>query len=430
MMRRTITVEFDNGVSAVEASMERKEIIGTGALGQWTSASRNDGSNFRTNMVTLAQYDDAMAGGNNAIGLSATWACVNLIAGTIGSLPLMVYRTDARGVRTVAKDHPLYFVLHDSPNFDQSRLDFWEVMAAAIELQGNAFAAIERRGNGVVYSLTPIRPDVVTVRRKTSGFLEYEWSEDGKRVVRNVGEVLHIRGPMGSALGGVSTLATCRKAFASAMAADNAARSMFSNGLRPSGVLSTDASISLTKEQRAEFNEYLGENFAGSINSGRPMLLDRGMKWEQINITPEDAQMLDSRKFGGEEICRIFGVPPVMIGYGDKTSNWGTGVEQQMLIFKQMTLSRRLQRIEQALMKQLLTPADKASGITVEFNLEGLLRGDSEGRASFYQTMTGIGAMTINEVRAKENLPPVPGGEVARMQMQNVPITQAGEEDQ
>jgi HK97 family phage portal protein len=408
--------------------LERKEIIGTGALGAWASGgvSRQDGNNFRTNQVTLAQYSDYLAS-TSPTGLSATWACVGLIAGTGASLPCMVYRT-VNGVRELARNHPLYYVLHDSPNFDQTALDFWEFMLASIELQGNAYATIERRGDGSVYSLTPVRPDLVTVRRKSNGMLEYTWTDSGEKQTRDVADVLHIRGPMGSALGGVSVLSACRSVFAGAMSAESAARNTFANGMRPSGVLSTDPTISLTKEQRAEFNEYLQENFQGSMNAGRPMLLDRGMKWQQLNITPEDAQMLESRKFSGEEICRIFGVPPAMVGYGDKSSNWGTGKEVDVLGFQKFTLRRRLKRVEQAVQKQLLTAADRVAGITIEFNMEALLRGESEARASFYQTMTQIGAYTINEVRALENLPPVPGGDVARMQMQNVPITEAGNE--
>lgn len=425
-LSRQAAQAYDRRAVWAGPQLEQKEIIGSGAIGEWAGGgvSRQDSSNFRTNMVTLAQYEDS-AISVNALGLSATWACVNLLAGTIASLPLMVYRT-INGVREVDRNHPLFYVLHDSPNFDQTAFAFWELQSAAIELQGNAYAAIERRGDGSVYSLTPIRPDLVTVRRRTNGFLEYTWSEDGRPQKRDVANVLHIRGAMGNALGGVSALTASRAVFSGALSAENAARSTFANGMRPSGVLSTDASVSLTTPQKVELNEYLAEKYQGSINSGRPLLLDRGMKWQQINITPEDAQMLESRKFSGEEICRVFGVPPVMVGYGDKSSNWGTGVEQQMLIFKQMALGKRLERIEQSLTKQLLTPADRARGVTIEFNLEGLLRGDSQARAEVHASALQNGWRTINEVRAIENLPPIPGGDEARMQMQNVPITQAG----
>jgi HK97 family phage portal protein len=393
------------GLERDGAQIERKEIIGSGALAAWSGASRQDGNNFRTNQVTLAQYSDYMAS-TSPTGLSATWACTGLIAGTGGSLPCAVY-TSSDGIQSEARNHPLYRVLRESPNFDQTPLDFFEFMFASIELQGNAYAAIERRNDGSVYSLTPIRPDIVTVRRKANGFLEYDWTEDGKRQVRDVGDVLHIRGPMGSALGGVSVLSACRSVFAGAMSAESAARNTFANGMRPSGVLRTDPSVTLTKEQRNEFNEYLGEHFMGSINSGRPLLLDRGMQWQQLNITPEDAQMLESRKFSGEEICRIFGVPPAMVGY------------------IKFTLRRRIKRVEQALQKQLLSPVDRANGVTVSFNLDALLRGDTESRFNSYEKGIRMGIYTRNEVRALENLPPVEGGDVVTVQMQDVPLGNA-----
>lgn len=414
------------GLERDGAQLEKKEIIGSGALGTWgAGASRQDGVNFRTNQVTLAEFSDRLSC-NNPLGLSATWACTNLIAGTIASLPLMVYR-DEGGIRRVARDHPLYYVLHDSPNFDQSALDFWEYQSAGIELQGNAYAEIERRRDGSVYSLTPIRPDIVKVERR-NGRLSYEWTDNGRSVRKDVQDVLHIRGPMGNAMGGVSTLSACRGAFSGAMSAESAASNVFANGMRPSGVLSTDSSVTLTPDQRQTLDGYLADRFQGAINTGRPLLLDRGMTWQQINITPEDAQMLESRKFSGEEICRIFGVPPAMVGYGDKSSNWGTGKEVDVLGFIKFTLRRRLKRIEQALQKQLLSPADKAAGVTIEFNIEGLLRGDSQGRSTFYQSGLTNGWLTINEVRALENMPPVEGGDVPRMQSQNVPITEAGQQ--
>lgn len=403
--------------------IERKEIIGAGGLGNWSAASRNDGVNFRTNTVSLAQFQDGV-GANNPAGLSATWACTGLIAGTAGTLPCAVYRS-ADGIHSEARDHPLYRVLRESPNFDQTPVDFFEFIFASVELQGNAYASIERRGDGTVYSLSPIRPDLVKVRRKASGFLEYDWTEDGKRHVRDVADVLHIRGPMGNALGGVSVLSACRGVFNGALSAETAARNTFSNGLRPSGVLSTDQSVTLNKEQREEFNGYLQENFIGSINAGRPMLLDRGMKWEQINITPEDAQMLDSRKFSGEEICRLFGVPPGMVGYGDKASNWGTGKEVDVLGFIKFTMRRRIKRVEQALQKQLLSPVDRANGVTVSFNLEALLRGDTESRFNSYERGIRMGIYTRNEVRAIENLPPIEGGDIVTVQMQDVPLSEA-----
>lgn len=390
--------------------------------------STENADNFVTNQVTLAEYRDYRAvQAGAAVGLSATWACVQLIAGTISSLPLMVYRTDAQGIRRVAKDHPLYFVLHDSPNFDQTAVDFWEVMAASIELSGNAYAVIERRSSDkAINALHPIRPDLVKVRRKDNGSLEYEWTEGGRRMVKRGDDVLHIRGPLGDGVSGTSTLSACRNVFDDAMAAENAASSMFRNGINPSGILSTPADVKLTPEQRAELEDHLAKKYQGSIRQGRPMLLDKGLTWTQLTINPQDAQMLESRKFGGEEICRIFGVPPAMVGFGDASSNWGTGKEIDVLGFQKFTLRKRLKRIEQALMKQLVPLAERrAQGITIEFNFEGLLRGDTASRYEAYEKAIRMGIATRNECRALENLPPIDGGDVVTVQMQDIPLADA-----
>lgn len=359
----------------------------------------------------------------SALGLSAVWACVNLLSGTIATLPLMVYRP-VGGERQVDRANPLYRVLHDSPNFDQTAVDFWEFVNASLELWGNAYARIERSA-GQVRGLHPINPALMSVRRLSNGTLEYRWTEEGKSYVETDRTMLHIRGFGGNPLGGMSTLHFGRNTFSLARAIDRSAGGMFKNGLRPSGVLTFDKW--LTPEQREIAESRLAEKFIGAVNAGKPLVLEGGTKWEQLTINPEDAQMLESRGFSVEEICRFFGVPPFMIGHTEKSTSWGTGLEQQTLGFQKFTLRRRLKRIEQAIMKQLLTPEERAQGVVVEFNLEGLLRADSAGRASFYREMTFIGAMTINEVRALENLPPVEGGDVPRMQSQNVPITQAGQ---
>jgi HK97 family phage portal protein len=395
--------------------VEKKDIM------PWRSgASFHNGDNFTTNQVTVADYMDVRHS-NYEMGLSATWACVNLIAGTIGSLSLEVYQK-VNGVRVPAYSHPLYSVLHDDPNADLTSVDFWEYQAAAIELHGDCYAKINRIGGRVV-SLDIIPPLAVTVRRLGDGRLEYEWSDKGFGNKEDEANILHIRGPLATDLGGVSALTACRRVFSGARSADSAASNMFERGVMPSGVLSTEKT--LTAEQRQLAEKLLVEKFVGAHNAGRPMLLDNGVKWEQLTISPEDAQMLESRKFSGEEICRIFGVPPAMVGYGDKASNWGTGKEIDVLGFQKFTLRRRVKRIEKAIEKQLLSPADRSKGIKVGFNFEDLLRADSEARARFYDTLIRLGVMTRNEARALEGLAPIEGGDVVTVQMQDVPLEQA-----
>ncbi|KJF73258.1 portal protein [Agrobacterium arsenijevicii] len=361
----------------------------------------------------------------SVLSISSAWACVNLLAGTIASLPLMIYRRDAKGVREVFYEHPLYRLLHDSPNYDQTAVDFWEFIAASIEMRGNGYARIERSSRGVA-SLTPVNPALMGVRRLQNGTIEYRWTQDGRQYVETDKTVLHIRGFGGNPLGGMSTLHFGRHTFSLARAIDKSAGSTFKNGMRPSGVLTFDKWLS--PEQRKLAEEKMATKFQSSADTGKPMILEGGTKWEQLTLAPEDAQMLESRSFSVEEVCRFFGVPPFLIGHTEKTTSWGSGIEQQTIGFQKFTLRRRLKRIEQAIQKQLLTPSDRAAGVSVEFNLEGLLRADSGGRARFYQQMTSIGAMTINEVRDLENLPPVEGGDIPRMQMQNKPISEIDED--
>lgn len=359
-----------------------------------------------------------------AMSISAVWACVNLISGTTSSLPLMVYRTGRDGSRTVAVDHPLYHLLHDRPNFDQTAVDFWDFAGSSIELWGNSFSRRILEGDRLL-GLVPVNPSIMSPpRRLRDGTIEYRWSEDGKQFVETDRTMLHIRGPGGNPLGGMSTLTFGRHAFSLARATDKAAGRVFKNGLQPSGALVFKEWLSPKERETAE--AVLAEK-AGAGNAGKPMILEGGTDWKPFTINPEDAQMLESRAFSVEEICRFFGVPPHMVGHTAKSSSWGTGLEQQTLGFQKFTLRRRLRRIEQALMQQLLTPVERKQ-IVIEFSLEGLLRGDTRGRSAFYREMTSIGAMTINEVRALENLPPVPGGDVPRMQSQNVPITDAGKQ--
>lgn len=392
--------------------LERKNVIGLNDGLSSLVEGRQDGDNFRTNKITLADYQDRYSTGEVAVlGLAAAWACVNLLAGTIASLPLMVYRT-TNGRREVAPDHPLYRVLHDSPNADQTSLDYWEFVAACLELKGDAFSEKETRNDGTIIALdVPIAPDFVTVRRRDNGDLEYEVTTNGRRRTVPQDRMLHIRGFGGSPLGGLSTLSFGRAAFASALAVERAASDTFRQGARSVGAFVSDKQ--LTGPQMTEAQDQIAEKYQAAVSAGRPLILNNGFQWHALSINPDDAQMLESRAFSVEEVCRFFGVPPFMIGHTEKSTSWGTGLEQQTLGFQKFTLRRRLKRIEQALEKQLLTPKDRVQGVTIEFNLEGLLRGDSKSRAEFYRAGLGDtqkpGWMTRNEVRRLENLPPVEG---------------------
>jgi len=356
----------------------------------------------------------------SALTLSTFWSCLALKGGLVGAMPARVLDGYGSEVHKSATDTPLWGVLHESPNADQTPTDYWEFAAISMMLRGNHYARKLKEGARLI-GLEPVRPDIVQVRRREDGQIGYRWSWDGRSYDLTEDDVFHVRGFGGGPLGGLSTIGYARESLGNALAAERAAGSTFANGATPSGVLKFKDW--LDQDKRTQARTDIEDRFLGAINAGRPYILEGDSDWQSIQMNADDAQLLESRAWSVEDICRWFGVPPILIGHSEKQSSWGTGVEQIVLGFLKFTLTPYLRRIEQAVSKQLLTPADRRQGLFAEFNVEGLLRASSKERAEFYRTMTQIGGMTINEVRRKEKLPPVEGGDVSRMQSQNAPIT-------
>jgi HK97 family phage portal protein len=262
-------------------------------------------------------------------------------------------------------------------------------------------------------------------KRLSDGSIEYRYvGLDGKTRVLKDEKIMHIRGFGTDPLCGLSPLAQGRIVFGAAMAADESASKMFANGMKLGGVLTTDQI--LQKAQREDIRADMIAQFSGSVNAGKTMVLEAGMKYQQVSMTPEDAQMLQTRAFNVEEICRWFRVPPFMVGHTEKTSSWGTGIEQQMIGFLTFTLLPWIKRIEQSINRWLLK-ANERRVYFAKFNPEGLLRADSAARAAFYSTMTQNGIMDRDECREKENLPKR-GGNAAELTVQSnmLPIDKLG----
>lgn len=359
-----------------------------------------------------------------AMQISTVNACVSRIAGTMATLPVGVVRVGVNGIPEDVPSHPLNRILRYSPNYDQTPIDFFDFMGSAIELEGDAIAAKIFGGTGQVVGLEPLVPSSVSRRRLANGKIEYRWTKDGRSFVTTEENVLHIRGPGGNPLGGRSTLSYARDTMGLARAAERTQGRIFKNGVRPTVALTFDAW--LKPDQRDLAKTKLANDIAGVDNSGRPVVLEGGSKIEKLSIDPVDAEILMTRSFTVEELCRFFDMPPVMIGHTSKTTSWPAGVEAQFLIFMQLCLLKRVKRFEAAMEKQLLTPQEWARGLRIKFNLEGLLRAESLGRAQFYQIMRQIGAYTINEIRALEGKTPVQGGDEILVQMQDIPLAQAG----
>ncbi len=362
---------------------------------------------------------------DSAMQLSAAWSCIRLLSETIGTLPLFLYERSGSD-RQIARDNPLYEVLHDSPNADQTAAEFWEGMVACLCLVGNGYARKDMLGNRLV-GLTPLKPDRMVVKRDAAGRRKYHYSGEGTLEILDEVEVFHLRGFGVGGDCGLSPISYARQSMGAAMAAEEAAAKVFGSGLQLSGFIDSGQQ-KLTQDQRNQIAALFNQ-FMGSSNAGKLMVLEAGMKFLPLGMNPEDAQLLTTRSFQVEEICRWFRVPPFMIGHTEKTTSWGTGLEQQMIGFLTFSLRPYLTRIEQAVRKQLLAPADR-SGFFAEFLLDGLLRADSTGRAALYNAFAQNGIMDRDEIRSKENLPKR-GGNAAELTVQSnlVPLDKLGAAD-
>jgi len=360
-----------------------------------------------------------------ALQLSTVWSCVRLIAETLATLPIALYERQD-GVPVVADSHPVHFVISQQPNADQTPVEFWENVAASLLLQGNAFGepTFARRDLSSVEFLLP--QNMSPPRRLSNGSIEYRYTDTaGKSHTFTDETVWHTRAFGTDPLCGLPPLAIGRNVLGAAMAADESAAKMFANGMKLGGVLSTEQI--LNPKQREEIRDDMVKQFAGATNAGKTMLLEAGMKYQQVSMTPEDAQMLQTRAFNVEEICRWFRVPPWMVGHTQNSTSWGTGMEQQMIGFLTFTLLPWMKRIEMSANRRLLRPEERRR-FFVKFNPEGLLRADSAGRAQFYSSMVQNGIYTRDDCRIRENLAPM-GGNAAELTVQSnmLPIDKLGE---
>lgn len=357
----------------------------------------------------------------SVLKLSAVWACARIIAETISTLPLGLYQKTAEG-RVALVNDPLYDIIHSSPNADSTAVVFWEAMIVAMLLRGNGCAEKRRIGQRLV-ALEFLVPSRLTVTCGSNNQRIFRYTErNGTQRVIPERDIFRIPGFTINGDWGLSAIEYGSQVFGSALAASQAANSTFEKGLAPTVAFKMERI--LTKEQRDEFRENL-KLISGALNAGESPLLEGGMDAKTIGINPKDAQLLESRAFSVEEICRWFRVPPFMVGHSEKSTSWGTGIEQQMIGFLTFTLRPWLTRIEQAINKDLVPQT--AQNIYAEFSIEGLLRADSAGRAAYFSNMANNGVMTRDEIREKENLPRKGGNaDVLTVQSAMIPLDQLG----
>lgn len=333
------------------------------------------------------------------LSLSTVWSCVRLMSQVFSNLPLGIFRRLSDGDRTAENSHPLYSILHNQPNAEMTACDFWQVLAALLFLRGNAVCEIDMIGDRIV-GLTPLT--CVTWQKQPNGQFLYTSTANGKSRQLTEAQVWHIPAFTLDGRVGLSPIFYGANVFGSARYVDLASSNTFRNGMKASGFVTMPDNVWLTKEQRDTFKGTLAE-FSTNKKAGKSFVLEGGAGYQQLTMNPDDAQMLETRSFSVEEICRWFGVPPTLIGHGDKTSNWGTGLEQQNISFLTYSLAPWLRKFEASIWKNLISPADKPT-LFAEFAVEGLLRADSASRAEFYSKMTQNGIYTRDECRVKENV--------------------------
>lgn len=364
--------------------------------------------------------------------MTAVYSCVRILSEAIASLPLQLYKYTDTGGKERAADHPLYFLLHDEPNSEMTSFIFRETLMTHLLLWGNAYAQIIRNGKGEIVGLYPLMPDRMNVDRDEKGRLYYEYtrSTDDARTTNTKDmtvrlspyDVLHIPGLGFDGLVGYSPIAMAKNAIGLAIATEEYGSKFFANGAAPSGVLEHPGIL----KDPAKVRDSWVSTFGGSSNANKVAVLEEGMKYTPISISPNEAQFLETRKFQIDEIARIFRVPPHMIGDLEKSSF--NNIEQQSLEFVKYTLDPWVSRWEQAMVRSLLTKDEKKQYF-IKFNVDGLLRGDYKSRMDGYAIGRQNGWMSANDIRELENLDRIPaeaGGDLYLVNGNMVPLIDAG----
>lgn len=366
----------------------------------------------------------------SAMQMTAVYACVRILSEAVAGLPLHLYKYNSNGSKEKALEHPLYFLLHDEPNPEMTSFAFRETLMTHLLLWGNAYAQVIRNGKGEVIALYPLMPNKMSVDRDENGRLYYTYYRGSDEAIKNKdfavtlqpSDVLHIPGLGFDGLVGYSPIAMAKNAIGMAIACEEYGAKFFANGAAPGGVLEHPGTIKDPQRVRESWQS----TFGGSGNANKIAVLEEGMKYTPIGISPEQAQFLETRKFQINEIARIFRVPPHMVGDLEKSSF--SNIEQQSLEFVKYTLDPWVIRWEQSIMRALLSPEEKTQYF-VKFNVEGLLRGDYQSRMNGYAIGRQNGWMSANDIRELENLDRIPaeeGGDLYLINGNMLPLKDAG----
>lgn len=343
-----------------------------------------------------------------AMQISAVWAAVQLKAKTIASLELNFYQMD-KGGRKPANDHPVQMLFRGRPNRYQTRVEFFETVGLNLYLTGNAYVRIERSETGRIRSLMPLMSSQMEVDLQQDGTIIYKYTtnvgEETGQLAYPEEAIWHIK-LFGNGIVGLSPLRHASQSIGLAISGEEWANNIVGNGGKPSGVLMFDKV--LTKEQRSQMRERFKDIREGDRDA--LMVLEAGMTYQQVSLSPEDVQLLASRRFQIEDIARFFDVPSVLINDTSGSTVWGSGIEQIITGWYKLQFRSELERFETSMLNKLLSPAERVR-MSVEFEFDELLRTDFRTRVAAGREAVGAGLMTRNEWRRREWLPEIPGAD-------------------
>ena len=361
---------------------------------------------------------DSTVTDERSLQVSTIWACVRLISTAVAGLPLHVYQSEEDGRKKLDHNDPLCRLLCYQPNSLMTALEFREAMTLQLCLYGNAYAFVERNRSGDAVSIMPLMSANMDVRLE-NGQVQYVYARNGERVVFKPREIFHLKGFGFNGLVGLSPLAFGAKALGTTIAMEDQQREFYANGAKTPKILSTGDKL-LTKDQKKAVEANFSDISNGPVRK-RLWILEAGFTVQDVGMSAIDAQTIESRKFQVAELLRFYGVPPHMVGETEKSTSWGSGIEEQNMGFLMYTLKPYLDRWEYAIARSLIKPSEQFTKFA-EHNIEGFLRGNSKVRTEMMAQRVNAGLNSVNEMRRLDNWPPVAGGDVITRQAQNVPI--------
>jgi len=359
-----------------------------------------------------------------ALKYLTVFACVSLISGDIARLPLILYQNKKGGGKDRVLDHPLSDILHNAPNPNTSSFHWREAAQNHLLLWGNTYSRIIRTPNSKkICALVQIKnPGGMQIKKYRNGIF-YEWTEGSKKYKVPKRDIFHIPGFGFDGIFGMSMIALAREPIGLGLATENFGSTFFGNGTHPSGIYEMDGYLG---DNKADFVKALKDGFAGLGNAHKIMVVEGGAKYKPLAVPPNDAQFLETREFQKIEICGMYHVPPHKIAiHGHNSDN--NSLETENANYVDSCLMHWIVRWEQSMALQLLSKEERQQGLFVEFLVDGLLRGDSQARAEYYNKIFQVAGIKPNEIRAKENMNPIEGGDESFVMLNMIPLSMAGQ---